>query len=191
MNRINYRRRDLLSTFALSAVLPAYGATNDRHVEIIAHKETSTKEPVKLFNIHTKERLVVELDKVRLNDVDTQKKLNYFFRDHRQNSECSMDTLLIEQLQKLQIIAGNHHEFQVIAGFRTKETNDLLRRKSVGVARFSYHLKGKAVDVRLPGTNTHRLWNAAIAMHSGGVGYYPRSNFIHLDTGKIRNWVQL
>jgi uncharacterized protein YcbK (DUF882 family) len=78
--------------------------------------------------------------------------------------------------------------FQVISGYRSPKTNRLLRAKSKGVAKRSLHMQGKAIDIRLPGIDIGQLRQAAISLQAGGVGLYRKSNFIHLDTGRVRYW---
>ena len=76
----------------------------------------------------------------------------------------------------------------MISGYRSPATNKMLNKRSSGVARRSYHMQGKAIDVRLPGFNTTQLHKAAISLKAGGVGYYAKSNFVHLDVGRVRYW---
>jgi uncharacterized protein YcbK (DUF882 family) len=83
---------------------------------------------------------------------------------------------------------GAKRPYQVICGYRSPSTNALMRRKSRGVASNSYHMRGKAVDVCLPGVSLSRLRDVALAARMGGVGFYPRDGFVHLDTGPVRHW---
>jgi uncharacterized protein YcbK (DUF882 family) len=78
--------------------------------------------------------------------------------------------------------------FEIISGYRSPATNNLLRKTSSGVAKGSYHMLGQAVDLRLPGVPLKKIRNAAVQMRRGGVGYYPQSDFIHIDTGPVRSW---
>ena len=109
-------------------------------------------------------------------------------RDYRANEIKPIDPVLLDQLYALKLKTGTKSPFHVISGYRTPATNAMLRRRSNGVARRSYHTKGKAIDIRLPGYDTHRLRNAALSLRSGGVGYYRNSNFVHVDTGPVRTW---
>ncbi len=99
-----------------------------------------------------------------------------------------MDPTLFDILHSLQKATGSTGAFEVISAYRSPETNEMLRRRSSGVAKRSQHLLGKAIDVRLTDVDTHTLRDVALSMKLGGVGYYPRSNFIHLDTGRVRRW---
>jgi uncharacterized protein YcbK (DUF882 family) len=79
-------------------------------------------------------------------------------------------------------------EIQIICGYRTPKTNEFLRAHTAGVAKHSLHMQAKAIDIRLPGTDILELRKAALSLHRGGVGYYPRSGFIHVDTGRVTQW---
>jgi len=114
--------------------------------------------------------------------------LNYLLRDHRQNESISMDPVLFEQLWHIQQLLEDDSTIEIISGYRTHETNRMLRRKSKGVAKNSYHPKGQAIDFRIPGVSTKQIRNVAKHLKIGGVGYYQRSNFVHIDTGPPRSW---
>jgi len=109
-------------------------------------------------------------------------------RDHRAGTAHPMDTKLLDLLYQLQTKVERSGEFQVISGYRSPETNEMLNRKSSKVAKRSYHMLGKAIDVRMPGFDTRQLRKAAISLKGGGVGYYASSDFIHLDIGPVRKW---
>ena len=83
---------------------------------------------------------------------------------------------------------GSRRPFEVLSGYRSPRTNAMLQRTSAGVARNSLHLTGQAIDLRLPGYSTRKLRDNAKALRAGGVGYYPRSDFVHVDTGRVRIW---
>jgi uncharacterized protein YcbK (DUF882 family) len=115
-------------------------------------------------------------------------KIHHLLRDHRTNEEQVIDLRLVETLYSVKQKARTQSPFHIISGYRSPATNALLRKSSSGVARTSYHSKGKAIDIRLPGFSTHRLRNLCIEMQFGGVGYYRDSDFVHLDTGPVRTW---
>ena len=186
MTEQEIRRRKLLKTILAGFAIQAYGNITEAHYPPI--QLPTTEKPVRLFNIHTKEALTIETNNSGLSTFTTLAQLNHFLRDHRENKVHAMDIKLLCQLCELQSIIGSDSEFEVIAGFRTRETNAMLRSISNNVAQRSYHLQGRAVDVRLPGIQTHSLRDAAISMQAGGVGYYAKSDFIHLDTGPVRYW---
>ena len=114
--------------------------------------------------------------------------IDHLLRDHRTDEMHRMDPRLLNYLHDLANSLGVSGPFHVISGYRSAATNAQLRRKSSGVARRSFHMFGRAVDVRMPDVPTAIVRDAAIALERGGVGYYPRSDFIHLDTGKYRHW---
>ena len=99
-----------------------------------------------------------------------------------------MDPKLLDLLHQLQAKVEHQGEFHIISGYRYPVTNKMLNKKSSGVAKRSYHMLGKAIDVRLPGFDTKQLRKAALSLKGGGVGYYASSNFVHLDVGRVRYW---
>ncbi|HHO59512.1 MAG TPA: DUF882 domain-containing protein, partial [Thiotrichales bacterium] len=99
-----------------------------------------------------------------------------------------MDTDLLDLLVTLNHKLGGKQPFQIISGYRSPKTNAALHRKSNGVAVRSLHMQGKAIDIRLPGCKLAELRRAALNCRRGGVGYYPKSNFVHVDTGRVRHW---
>jgi len=114
--------------------------------------------------------------------------LQHLLRDHRNGEQHAMDTLLYDQLADLARAAGAEPRFEIISGYRSPATNAALHEKSAGVAVKSMHLEGRAIDVRLRGVNCLRLSELALSMGRGGVGYYQRSDFVHIDTGRVRSW---
>jgi len=114
--------------------------------------------------------------------------INKMLRDHRTGDVSDMDILLIEAMYQLQHTVGNEGEMQIISGYRSPKTNAMLAGKSGGVAKKSYHMKGMAVDINLPGTQLSQLHKAAKQMRIGGVGVYHSSGFMHMDTGPVRSW---
>jgi len=139
-------------------------------------------------NLHTGEHASVTYWKDGAYIPDALKVLDHLLRDHRTNEVMEIDRQLFDQLHQLQALMESTKPFQIISGFRSPRTNAMLARRSGSVSKRSYHQFGMAVDVRLPGTRLRDLRMAALSMNVGGVGYYPRSNFIHLDTGRVRFW---
>lgn len=113
---------------------------------------------------------------------------NYILRDHRTEDVHPIDPELLDMLHELAVRLKVTPDYDVISGFRSEQTNALLRREGHAVARRSYHLQGKAVDVRLAGVSLARLRKTALGLSRGGVGFYPDSRFVHLDTGPVRSW---
>lgn len=115
-------------------------------------------------------------------------KINHFLKDFRSGEIHPIDTALLDLLYDLRRAARSSDFFEVISGYRSPRTNAMLRGKSNGVANRSLHMLGKAIDIRLPSVNTDRLHQIALKLQRGGVGFYPQSDFIHLDTGLVRAW---
>lgn len=115
-------------------------------------------------------------------------RVNHFLRDFRTGEVHRIDPGVLDILFDLRTRAGCDGPFHVISGYRSPRTNAMLRRRSDGVAAHSLHMRGQAIDVRLPGVPTQRLQELALALRRGGVGYYPKSDFVHLDTGRVRFW---
>jgi uncharacterized protein YcbK (DUF882 family) len=114
--------------------------------------------------------------------------VNVLLRDFRDGTVHPIDPLLLDRLFLLQSVVGGSEPFQVISGYRSPATNAALREKSSGVAEHSLHMDGRAIDVRLAGVATDRLARLALQQSSGGVGFYRVSDFVHLDTGRVRRW---
>ena len=114
--------------------------------------------------------------------------LDILVRDHRANQAIAMEADLYQHMYKLQQMFGNKQPLHIISGYRAPETNNNLRQVSNGVAKHSLHMEGRAMDIRIPGVAHSDLHKAALQLRNGGVGYYPKSGFVHIDTGRVRNW---
>ena len=115
--------------------------------------------------------------------------LREILADWRNGEQADIDPGLFEFLYRIQKATGSTGRFEIISAYRSPETNEMLRQKSKGgVAQRSQHLLGKAIDVRLTDIDTRALYEAALALKAGGVGYYAKSDFVHLDTGRVRRW---
>lgn len=143
---------------------------------------------LKFYNLHTGESLDVEYAVGGAVLPDACAEINQFLRDFRTGDVHAIDVGLLDQLVDLQRCCGGRGHYEVISGYRSPQTNEALRHSTTGVAKKSLHLVGRAIDVRLPGLATADLRDAALAARRGGVGYYPKSNFVHLDTGRVRAW---
>ena len=113
---------------------------------------------------------------------------SWLMRDHRRDEMIKIDVGLLDQLYWLQQQLDYRQPIHTISGYRSPKTNAELRAHNKRVAKNSFHMKGMAVDIRMPGREVNQLHKAALSLKAGGVGYYPRSNFVHIDTGSIRNW---
>lgn len=144
---------------------------------------------VSLYNLHTGEtaRNIVYKEKgVVINDALSE--LNYVLRDFRTGDVKQMDVNLMDLLDSLSRSVDANMPFNVISGYRSPFTNELLSERSNGVAKNSMHMQGRAIDIRVPGIALTNLRNAAKSLQIGGVGYYAASDFVHVDTGRVRYW---
>lgn len=141
-----------------------------------------------LLNLHTGEHLKATYWAEGQYQTSELKAINHVLRDHRTGDAYHMDNDLLNLLNTLHQKMGSKKAFQVISGYRSPKTNAALTRKSSGVAKKSLHMQGKAIDIRLPGCELSDLRKAAINLQAGGVGYYQKSDFIHIDTGNVRRW---
>ena len=114
--------------------------------------------------------------------------INRFLKDFRTGEFAEMDPKLLDILHDVRNELGSEETYEVISAYRSSKTNDMLRSKSGGVARNSQHLLGNAIDVRLRGVPTEDLRDTALEMQRGGVGFYKQSDFVHMDTGRVRRW---
>ena len=115
-------------------------------------------------------------------------RINYVLRDFRTGEVKTIDPAVLDILSELRTLADRDEAYEVICGYRSAQTNAMLRAHSSGVAEHSLHLEGRAIDVRLPGVPSAHLRDLALGMSRGGVGYYAASDFVHLDNGRIRHW---
>ncbi len=145
------------------------------------------EEQLSFYHTHTREKLTV-CYKPSLCADGIQEQINLFLRDFRTGEVHPMDTALLNTLYCIQRNCRRPGIFEVISGFRSPETNQYLRKTSSGVAKKSLHMKGQAIDVRLSDLPTRKLRDIAITLGHGGVGYYAKSDFVHLDTGHFRIW---
>jgi len=139
-------------------------------------------------NPHTGERLSLTYFEKGRYLTDALNEINFLLRDHRTDEVHAIDPALLDQLYDLKQMLALQQPFDIICGYRSPMTNARLHAERSGVANNSFHIYGRAVDIRIQRYDLRRIHNAALAMHRGGVGYYPNSNFVHLDTGTFRTW---
>lgn len=153
-----------------------------------ARVESSTPRSLAFHHLHTGEKITRTYwaDGAFVREGLTA--INHLLRDHRTDEVYPIDPDLLHLLHALRCTVDSRKPFDVISGYRSPKTNAMLRKQSSGVARRSLHMQGKAIDIRLPGCDLSRLRKAALSLRAGGVGYYARSNFIHVDTGRFRTW---
>lgn len=143
---------------------------------------------MRLTNIHTGEKFRGEYWYGGRYLPDAFGEIKSVMRDHRTGERFPIDPRLMDILYVLQHRLSNTNQIDVFSGYRSPKTNAKLRVASHGVATRSLHMSGQAIDIKLPGTQLKNLRQAAIKLNSGGVGYYPSSNFVHVDTGRVRHW---
>lgn len=139
-------------------------------------------------NLHTDEKLRVTYFKNGGYDASAMARINHILRDHRSGDAYPMSRNLIDLLHDLQLKLRSDAVIEIISGYRSPKTNATLVKNSDGVARNSYHTKGLATDIRIPNVSLRRLQTAALFMQRGGVGFYPKSDFVHVDVGPVRRW---
>jgi uncharacterized protein YcbK (DUF882 family) len=154
----------------------------------LAKAASHTERSLSFYHTHTGEKIKTcywaEGDYVE----EGVREINQILRDHRTGEVYDMDQGLLDLLYLLQARVENTQSFQIISGYRSPKTNAMLSSKSKGVAKRSYHMQGKAIDIRLNGCDLKQLHKAALSLKAGGVGYYPSSDFIHVDVGRVRRW---
>lgn len=145
------------------------------------------KRTLNFYHTHTGEKMEVEYSPGAYHG-SVRHALEYFLRDHRTGEIHAIDPRLFDTLCAIQDCCSKNTCFEIISGYRSPKTNAALRKNGTGVARKSLHMQGRAVDIRLSGLPTTMLRDIAINLHNGGVGYYQKSDFVHIDTGRRRNW---
>src|SRR5262245_7909752 len=141
-----------------------------------------------LFNTHTSERITLPYFADGAYLPESLARLCTFLRDHLTGEEHPIDPALYDILNDLKLATRTRSSFQVVSGYRSASTNAMLRAHGSGVAEKSLHLQGRAIDVRLADVDSAVLRDAAIELQHGGVGYYRQSDFVHVDTGRVRRW---
>ncbi|WP_051631293.1 DUF882 domain-containing protein [Afifella pfennigii] len=159
----------------------------------IADAARSGDRTLKLYFAHTKERGTFTFRKNGRYDQKELKRLNHFLRDWRQNEPAQMDPSLFDLIWEVYRETGAKGEIHVVSAYRSLKTNNMLRRRSSGVAKRSQHTAGKAMDFYIPDVPLAKLRKAALRKQVGGVGYYPTSGspFVHLDVGSVRHWPRM
>jgi len=173
--------RKPLAALAVLITLPAHAT--------IPAAPAADEYRVRFFHTHTGERLEIVYRRGDHYLPEALAKLNHYLRDHRTGDVHQYDPKVFDLLHDLVAATGRPGaEIDVICGYRTPWSNEFLRSRSDGVARNSLHLQAMAIDIRVPGIATARLRDAALALHRGGVGYYAKSDFVHVDVGRVRRW---
>src|SRR5262245_51076779 len=173
---------------SVAALLVFWGSNNLQNA--IAQGETRT---ISFHHIHTDEELTVAYKVNGRYDEEALRKINNLLRDWRESKTIAMDPHLIDLLWEVHREVGAKGAIWVVCGYRSPETNSMLRRRSSGVAQFSQHMLGKAIDFYIPGVSLEQLREAGLRAQRGGVGFYPTSGspFVHMDTGSVRHWPRM
>jgi len=158
---------------------------NDALQNASAEGDTRT---LSFHHVHTGEDITITFKRDGRYDDAALKKLDWFMRDWRKEKSTRMDPHLFDVLWETYREVGATQPIDVICGYRSPDTNSMLRRRSSGVAQNSMHLRGQAIDVRLSDVNLTALRKTALQLKRGGVGFYPDSEFVHVDTGRVRYW---
>ena len=176
------RKRGLIAGTAVAAVLAAFGT-----VQGIAQNGSRT---ISLYDIHTKETATILFKKDGKYVEAGLAQVNHIMRDWRRNEEIKMDPALIDLLWEVHAELGSKEPIHIICGYRSKATNEMLRRSVGGQASESRHILGKAADVHFPDVDMKKVRYSGLIHERGGVGYYPTSAipFVHLDTDRVRAW---
>src|SRR5215470_9280363 len=148
---------------------------------------------LKIYHIHTGETATIVFKHNGVYDQDGLQKLNYILRDWRKERPTNMDPHLFDLLWQVYQASGATEPIHVVCGYRSPETNAMLRRRSMGVAQHSQHINGQAMDFFIPGVPLEKIREVGLRLQRGGVGFYPTSGspFVHMDTGTIRHWPRM
>jgi len=173
------RRRFLLAGGSAALTLAPAGAALARALETRS---------LSFIHTHTGEQLTAVYFQEGAYHEAGLDRISYLLRDFRTEEVHPIDPRVLDILYDVQNLAGRQEPYQVISGYRSPSTNSALRSLSHGVAEHSLHKEGRAIDVRMDGVPTWRMRDLALQMKRGGVGFYPKSDFVHLDCGRVRFW---
>lgn len=171
-------------TGALGTLLAAPALLLSRH----APASRAPSRTLRFDHTHTGEKLTVTYTAGDRYLPSALMEIKRFLRDFRTGDTHAIDPQLLDQLHMLAALTASPAPFEVISGYRSPATNSGLRAHSSGVASHSLHLDGRAIDIRLAHIALADLHEAAVSLRAGGVGFYPGSNFVHIDTGRVRRW---
>jgi uncharacterized protein YcbK (DUF882 family) len=198
LSRRSFQNAAALGLLALAltvVTIPARASVNLTPGEIgspvTAAALTGQKYHLKLYHLHTGESLDVVYRIGNTYLPAALDKLNYFLRDHRTDDQSHYDPREFDLLHNLLTRLGRPNAVvDIVCGYRTPESNEYLRTRgpNTGVAKNSQHTLAKAIDIRIPGVATRKLRDIALSLQAGGVGYYPISQFVHVDVGPVRKW---
>ena len=183
--KIGLNRRHFIKLGLLTTIATTFSPV--KVVEAIVQGLPLTR-GLSLFNTHTGETLAVRYCRQGDYCPDALNEINHIMRDHRTGDIRAIKPRLLDILYGLAKRIDPSKPYHIISGYRSPATNAVLRKNSTGVARRSFHTLGMAIDIRIPGFGIKKLHAEALQFGAGGVGYYPESDFIHLDCGPVRHW---
>jgi len=179
VSSLSINRRQFLSMAAVTVAslsLPAISGAS------------ANSSALSFYHTHTGKKLDISYGRPGLYDQQALGEINDFLKDFRTGEVYPIDPTLLDILCSIREELGGNGTFEVISGYRSFKTNQQLRNKSSKVAKRSMHMLGKAIDIRMTGVSTKKLQKCALGMQCGGVGFYGKSNFVHIDTGRVRFW---
>jgi uncharacterized protein YcbK (DUF882 family) len=173
----------------LCAALSVPASPSHENISSAVDASTSEVHRLRLYHTHTGERIDIVYRRGPNYLPEAEEQLDHFLRDHRTGAVKHYDPHVFDLLADLASAVGRPDaEIDIICGYRSPWSNEFLRARSSGVAKNSLHMQAHAIDIRIPGVDTITLRDAALKLSRGGVGYYPRSGFVHVDTGRVRTW---
>ena len=175
-------RRQFIATVACNAAAFVLAAP------VLSLASPAVVRNLSFYHTHTGKKLDIQYGTSTGYNKDALATIDQFLKDFRTGEVHPIDPILLDQLVAIRYKLGVQGTFEVISGFRSPVTNRNLRNKSSKVAKRSLHMKGQAIDIRLRGVQTRKLQQCALGLQRGGVGYYPKSDFVHIDTGRVRFW---
>jgi len=188
LHRTRFDRRAILKAAAGGAFLLLSGQAFPR-LAAAGAVSPGPEGRLSLFNTHTGERLSVDYRDGRGECIpEAVSAMNRILRCHYTQQVAEMDLRVIDFLSAVDRSLGGGNDIHIVSGYRSPEYNEKLVRRGQGVARHSLHLQGKAIDFRIPKASLPSLREAALRLQGGGVGYYPGSGFVHIDSGRFRTW---
>jgi len=176
LRRVNLRRVIRMALLASGVLLP------------LNSMSSLDERKLSFYHTHTQKTLEVTYAVGGVYVESALEEINNFLADFRTGDVKVMDPELLDIMYDVRTSLGGNGTFEIISAYRSPKTNQMLRDAGKGVAKKSQHLLGKAIDIRLRNVASNELRDAALRMKRGGVGYYEKSNFVHIDTGRVRHW---